>query len=467
MVNDSDSGSSSGWSSDENPGISISESSSETENNRRESGSERSGVGKKKVIKKKTKKRAGKRTVEKELSDTDVETSDKDRKKKKKKKEKASDQIESSALDTSGLISFDVSNKGHDLDRSLMTTTATTTATTSTIKQINNIDFGSSNQTSGWDDFQTAPPSKNLFFQLKAGGDEYSITIQKKDLPSLFDRIAGQMGLPKAKELKLLYPLKLADGGEKILTLKYSKVGSIFRESLQQFYIQAVPHSTIAVTTETVQRKRPDRPHEINFDSYFQKYARVDKRFYEEMITPSIAEAFLQKTKFVRVLLGTNWCVNLVSPGHYLCHVQGCGNLVKLKDFNDHTRIILHIKDHVHTLNKKKTKFPDDKSCVVLLRRLKVLKSQKHLVYSRTVDKSIDDLESRKSKSPKPNDPEFPYAIKHLMKNKVLVKTGDNFKGRIYHTPLDVMEKLANHDPTALDGVPEASTIGSMLGGRQ
>ena len=346
----------------------------------------------------------------------------------------------------------------------------TTAKAASTSKQINNIDFNCSRQTSGWDDFDLAPHSKNLFFQLKAGGDEYSIIIHKKDIEKLFERVSGQMGLPKAKELKLLYPLKLADGGEKSLTLKYNKVAAIFKESLQQFYVQAVPHSSIKVVTETVQRMRPDRPQELSFDTYFRKYTRVDKRFYQELITPSIAEAFVQKTKFVRVLLGTNWCVNLVSPGHYLCHVQGCASsLIKLKDFNDHTRIVTHIKDHVHANNNKnkKTKFVDDKSCAVLLRRLRIMKSYKHQVYSRTVDKSIDELETRKSKSQEPDDPEFPYAVKDLMKNKVLVKSSDNFKGKIFHTPLEIMEKIANHDPSALDGIPEGSSVRRMFGGSQ
>ena len=83
-------------------------------------------------------------------------------------------------------------------------------------------------------------------------------------------------------------------------------------QSSQQFYVQAVPHSTITAT-ENVLRKRPDRPQEVKFDRYFRDFSKVDKRFYQEMISPAIAEAFIQKTKFVCVLLGTNWCVNLIS----------------------------------------------------------------------------------------------------------------------------------------------------------
>ena len=298
---------------------------------------------------------------------------------------------------------------------------------------------------------------------MKAGGDEYCITIQKKDLSAVLNRIAAQLSLLKPKELKLLYPLKLEGGGEKIITLRYNKIATVFQESLEQFYIQAVPFSTIAVEIENVKNTRVERPHEISFDDYFVKYPTADKKFYMDMITPYVAEAFLRKTKYVRVLFGTNWCVNLISPGHFLCHVQGCGNLIKLKDFNDLTLVTSHFKDHVHATNTKtkRTKFSDDKSCVVLLRRHKLLKSQKYLVYSREVDKSINELEPRKNKEG------LPYAIIPLMQNKVLVKEGEIFKGHIYHTKLDIMEKISNHDPTALDGVAEAPTIGSMFGRRK
>ena len=104
---------------------------------------------------------------------------------------------------------------------------------------------------------------------MKAEGDEFSITIQKEGLSKLLDRVAGQLGLAKPKEVKLLYPIKLGGGGEKIITLKYNKVPAIFQESLAQFYIQAIPHSTVAVAIKSVQRKRKDRPQELSFDRFF------------------------------------------------------------------------------------------------------------------------------------------------------------------------------------------------------
>ena len=87
------------------------------------------------------------------------------------------------------------------------------------------------------------------------------------------------------------------------------------------------------------------------------------------------------------------------------------------------------------------------------------------MLYSDSVHKNIDELGTRKNKNPKSNDPEFPYTVKELMKNKVLIKTSESFKGKIFHTPLEIMEKLANHDPSALDGVPESSSVARMFGG--
>ena len=472
------SSSSSNSSSNEEEEISISE--SEGGSGSESEGEEKKSRGSsKKKEKKKTKKKT-KKSLKKKSKKRDVSESEDDEPQKIKKKKNPSNDMETSCLDTTGLEDIDADvlrEHNHNIDGSLTTkttakamthtTAAAAAASTGTTKQINDIDFQSSSHTSGWTDFESAPSSKTLFFQLKAGGDEFSITIQKKDLSKLFDRVARQMGLPKPKELKLLYPIKLGGCGEKIITLKFNKLPAIFKESLEQFYVQAVPHSTVKVAIESVQRKRKDRPQELTFDRFFDDYHRADKRFYQEMITPSIAHAFLQKSTFIQVLLGTPSCVNLISPGYYLCHVQGCGTLVKLKNFNDLTKIQAHIKDHVHAQHhkNKKTKFSDDKSCVVLLRRFKKLSVQKHIVFSRPAEKSIDELEVRSTKETK-DRPAQPYAIKELMKNKVLVKTGENFKGCIYHTPLDIMEKIANHDPTALDGVAESSTVGRMFGTR-
>ena len=57
------------------------------------------------------------------------------------------------------------------------------------------------------------------------------------------------------------------------------------------------------------------------------------------------------------------------------------------------------------------------------------------MLNTRSVDKNIDELETRKSKHQKPDGPEFPYAVKELMKNKVLIKASESFKGKIFHTP--------------------------------
>ena len=63
------------------------------------------------------------------------------------------------------------------------------------------------------------------------------------------------MGLPKPKELKFYYPLKLAGGGEKVITLWFNKTAALLKELLQQFNVQAVPHSTIIVATECSEKE--------------------------------------------------------------------------------------------------------------------------------------------------------------------------------------------------------------------
>ena len=242
---------------------------------------------------------------------------------------------------------------------------------------------------------------------------------------NIFQQVGKVLNIHKVKDIRIMYPLQLVGRGEKEVTVRYNKDKEVLDESLKTFYLQAIPYSTLVVDVVKMGKGGPPRRQELSFDDYFSKYHSADKRFYREMITPYIAEQFIQKTKYVRALMGSETCVNLVSPGHFLCHVPGCISLVNLKDFNDLTLAIKHVKDHV-TNKSASSSFIKDRSCAVLMKRHNYLKERKSTVAAKDLKAVIEDMEKRK------NETGESYAIKTLMVNKLLVEVGQTFKGSVH-----------------------------------
>ena len=143
--------------------------------------------------------------------------------------------------------------------------------------------------------------------------------------------------------------------------------------------------------------------------------------------------------------MGSETSINLISPGHFLCHVPGCTTLVHLKDFNDLTLVILHFKAHL--LPGQESSFANDESCEVLLRRHNHLKKRKGALGSKDLAEIIEELESQSNKAGQ----SFP--IRDLIVNKLIVEAGQAFKGSVNHTELSVMKRIADHDPNALSTV--------------
>ena len=339
-------------------------------------------------------------------------------------------------------------------------------------KRLHDIDFSLDENVGNLDSFEHAVANKMFFVRLINGSqEEVAINIKKAEYKNIFSHVGKVMNIPQVTYIKISYVLKLKGGGEKEVTLVYNKDKKILDESLKMFYSQAVPCSTLLVGMVKPSKTRLTRPTEKIFDKYFSDYSAADKRFYQDMISSTVAKQFILKTKYVRALMGSEKCVNLVSPGHFLCHVPGCNTLVKLKAFNDLTLMILHVKQHAlpnssnnnnnnsNNNNKKNETQPNmsnfikDKSCRVLIRRHNYIKQKKGNLATRDLSAVIIDMESRKTEKG------FPYAIKELMKNKILVEAGQTFKGSTRHTDLVVMEKIAALDPCALDGVAEPVSI--------
>ena len=132
----------------------------------------------------------------------------------------------------------------------------------------------------------------------------------------------------------------------------------------------------IVEIVKTTGTTRATRPQEKSF-----QLIAIDKRFYRDMITQSRPASFIHKSKYVRVLLGSEVSINFISPGYYLCHVPGIST-------------IKHIKKQALAEDlENDTKFAKDESCVVMLRRNAYLKELSYGDFNKKdVGRGIEEL---------------------------------------------------------------------------
>ena len=101
-----------------------------------------------------------------------------------------------------------------------------------------------------------------------------------------------------------------------------------------------------------------------------------------------------------------------------------------MKYFNDLAVAKSHWKKHAQkeTGRSRQRVFVHDPSCIVLIRRYNYLSKKLSRIQQEKLKDIIEEMEEKKTKDGKP------YAIKHLMKNKLLPSEKDKFKGRSSHT---------------------------------
>ena len=75
--------------------------------------------------------------------------------------------------------------------------------------------------------------------------------------------------------------------------------------------------------------------------------ATVSKKTYKLFDKDlNIVETFLAKKDMFRVLLGASEAENLLSPGHFVCPINQCKKLKKLKNFNSMSLLRTHLVEH-------------------------------------------------------------------------------------------------------------------------
>ena len=147
-------------------------------------------------------------------------------------------------------------------------------------------------------------------------------------------------------ELSVHYALQTTSGDEKPMRLVHVADEDDNRENQELFYTLAP--ETELLTVEHVPKKSNRGSRDV--EKLFKVYNGINttnKRAYEVLLrTPSICENFLEKRRMIQLAMGSEDCINLLSPSRFKCFVPNCLKVVSLKLFNSVSSIRKHLKVH-------------------------------------------------------------------------------------------------------------------------
>ena len=183
-------------------------------------------------------------------------------------------------------------------------------------------------------------------------------------------------------------------------------------------------------------------------EKLFQVYKNigtVDKKAYEILMSEeNIIDSYLEKSKMIKIVLGSEGAINLLSPAHFLCPFTNCDKRDKpilLWSFNN----MSSVEDHLlgHDINDS------EGPAGVLLKRYQCLSKTDFLLEnaSLSVAEASDKLDL------------LGYEGKCTHSNKLGTlrrpAVSDKFRGKHLHTKLDILMKIINHEDDPLQGVPD------------
>ena len=209
-------------------------------------------------------------------------------------------------------------------------------------------------------DFEQAPIMKRYRVKLKQGSEVQVVRLYKEKSDKILQNLSLKFKFPKHSGTRLHYPLRLSDGKPEIMTIV--SWDTDLKQSLEDFYSQTDAMCLLEVEACEKPGKRDKRPNEIENENV-KLHGTTDRSIYKLLQdSPEVAEIFLQKQKYIATLLGDEEAVNLLSISFYLCHIQSCQRVIKLKSFSNCSSIIDHWKIHATAVNL-------DPSCDMLVRK--------------------------------------------------------------------------------------------------
>ena len=155
-----------------------------------------------------------------------------------------------------------------------------------------------------------------------------------------------------------------------------------------------------------------------------------------------IIDTFLKKKEMIRILLGDAMADNLLSPGYFVCLINQCKKLVKLKNFNSMSSVKNHLRDH----KLKNT----DGTAKVLYNRFHFLTDNDWIEqnFSLSLEEKIANLEAQFYH-------ESPLSLAEYEIFRAKCDATPKFKGSHLAMNEIRLTKMLNNDSSALNGLGE------------
>ena len=186
-------------------------------------------------------------------------------------------------------------------------------------------------------------------FSIRRAETPFSSTIvlSKHHIGGIFEKIHKKFNMRKGelKKMALQYRLPLSNGRGKTM---YVFNDSDAEENLSAFYTQMPEMSVYPVVVHLMKRtsQERDRTREKIYKALMVKNFSADIKFYNLLVENlDIAIKFRNARDVVSLMMGRH-CQNLVSPGHFRCHITGCQSFFVLGSFSKLSLIKRHWSDH-------------------------------------------------------------------------------------------------------------------------
>ena len=331
----------------------------------------------------------------------------------------------------------EVESRGNDLVISAGEKNPTAASATSRCGG-NKFDFTGACAQSITDTDDSVPFFKNFLIRKSSDENVSMIRFAKMEINNIFQKVSRQFMID-TKKLTLMYPIKQADGCELIVKIINN---SNLIEALGLFYSHTEPMSTLVIGEEqpikTVARKK--KRSEVLFQT-FVKFGSATRGAYQILVDNEyIVEAYLPKLRMIRFMLGSADSINYLNPGHFLCPLVECKELVRLRCFNNLANIEEHLMMHIR---KKK----NDTTCDVLLKRYHFLSNTSWMNDNQTlsIEECIKLLETKVHN-------EESLCIGNI-KTLFIVKKDMEFRRKHHYMNEDVLHKILDHDLNPLSTV--------------
>ena len=203
-----------------------------------------------------------------------------------------------------------------------------------------------------------------------------------------------------------------------------------------------------ALIVRDIQKRKPKARGKKPIEKLFQVYKNigtVDKKAYEILMSEeNIIDSYLEKSKMIKIVLGSEGAINLLSPAHFLCPFTNCDKRDKpilLRSFNNMSSVEDHLLGH--------DIYDSEGPAGVLLKPYQCLSKTDFLQENASLSaaKASDKLDV------------LGYEGKCTHSNKLgtlrLPTVSDSFCGKHLHTKLNILMKIINHEDDPLQGVPD------------